>query len=316
MQKQTVLFCGDVNTDLILASLDGPLSLDREVVANQFALVLGSSAAIAASAHARLGGKTLFSGLGGDDAYGHLVQESLAEAGVGTDYLVLDPSLRTGLTLNLVQAQGRFQVTYPGAIPRFAPDPVTLTADPRIAHVHCAGIYLQTEFFPRLPEFLTAMTEAGISTSVDPQWDGSGRWDGLESWLPRVGTLFCNEEEAQALARIADPRKALERLATICPTVVMKRGSQGAEVRTPEGHWSVPGYRVVVQDSIGAGDNFAAAWIFGTRTLGLEAEAALAFANAAAARSCTFPGGTAAQSTAADVQRFQRQNPFPQETLP
>jgi len=305
MRGQRILFAGDVNVDIVMPGLPGPVELDREILSTGFDTVLGSSAAITACAHARLGGPTAFAGLGGDDAHGAMMRTWLEEAGADCRHLVLSTQQRTGVTVNILTPVGRYQVTYAGAIPRFVPDTAAIIADQRIGHVHFSGIYLQTDLLPRLPTILAELSAAGIGTSIDPQWDGSGRWWGLDEWVPQLSLLFVNEDEAMNLSRTTDAESALDALSRRCPQVVVKRGAAGVLARTPKGTFRQAGLRISgFQDAIGAGDNLAAAWLYATRTAGLPEAEALAFANAAAARSCTFVGGSAACSTHHDVVSF------------
>ena len=304
MRGTNVLFCGDVNVDIIMEGLTGPLEVDREVLSTGFEVILGSSAAIAASAHARLGGATVFAGLGGRDAYGDLMRNGLNEAGVDTRYLNLSPDHRTGVTVNAVQPAGRYQITYPGAIPRFVPDVAAIIADQSICHVHFAGIYLQVDLLPKLSAILAALRANGIATSVDPQWDASRVWSGLDTWVTQTSILFVNEEEACALAKTDELATAQKRLGAACPTVVIKRGAHGVVVKSPAGEWSQAGIKVALRDAIGAGDNLAAAFLYATITAKMPTPTALAYANAAAARSCMFAGGAGARSTNKDILTF------------
>jgi len=305
MRGASVLVCGDVNVDLIMPGLPGPLELDRELPSTGFDTVLGSPAAITACVHARLGGPTLFAGLGGLDAYGSMMRGWLVEAGVDVRHLELSAEQRTGVTVNILTPAGRYQVTYPGAIPRFVPDVAAILADRRIGHVHFCGVYLQADLMTRLPAILADLGAAGLTTSLDPQWDASGRWWGFEEWVPRLSLLFVNEDEAMNLSRTQNAEAALDALASRCPQVVLKRGAEGVLVRTRAGTFRQAGLRLSgFRDAIGAGDNLAAAWLYATRTAGMAEAGALAFANAAAARSCTFVGGTAACSSHHDVVSF------------
>lgn len=308
MRGTSVLFCGDVNVDIVMGGLPGPVELDREILSSGFDVVLGSSAAITACAHARLGGSTVFAGLGGQDAYGAMMRTWLEEAGANTRHLVLSPEQRTGVTVNILQPAGRYQVTYPGAIPRFVPNVPAILADTAIGHVHFSGVYLQTDLLPQLAHILEALTAQGVTSSIDPQWDSSGTWAGLDTWVRRVSILFCNEDEACSLTRKDQPLAALAVLGERCPTVVLKLGAQGVMVKTPQGQWTQKGLQVSVKDCIGAGDNLAAGYLYATLTAGMSTPAALAFANAAGARSCQFSGGTAARSTYHDVLKLLETN--------
>ena len=107
------------------------------------------------------------------------------------------------------------------------------------------------------------------------------------------------------MSRRATVEEASEFLGSLCPTVIIKRGSRGALLKDKKGVRHSAGIPVQVQDTIGAGDNLAAAYLYATLTAKMEPSLALDFANAAAARSCLFPGGTEAASTHTDVRAFQ-----------
>ena len=54
----------------------------------------------------------------------------------------------------------------------------------------------------------------------------------------------------------------------------------------------VGGYSIPLVDSIGAGDNFVAGFLYSRLNRGEDGPTALRYGNATAARSCCFPGGT------------------------
>jgi len=59
-----------------------------------------------------------------------------------------------------------------------------------------------------------------------------------------------------------------------------------------------------VVDTVGAGDNFDAGFLYGMLERGMTVLDGARFANAAAARSCMFRGGTGSCSKASDIDAF------------
>jgi len=303
----TVLFVGDVNVDLNLSGLVQDPVPDREILATGFEVAIGSSAAIAAVAHASLGGPTTFLGLAGDDDYGRFMKAQMADAGVDVGRICLDATLRTGVTVNLVKDQHRTQITYPGAIPLLQVAASDLEGIAGLSHVHFAGIYQQKLLLPQLAGLIGQLHERNITVSIDPQWDESERWVHADQWLRVADIVLVNADEARSITGKSDLDAAMDALAGICRCVVIKDGASGAVLREGGREHRVSGFSIPFVDSIGAGDNFAAGFLYSRLQRGEDGPAALGYGNAAAARSCCFPGGTGARSRDADIVQFLKE---------
>jgi ribokinase len=300
----SVVFLGDFNVDLILDGLEADPAPDREIGCASFDIVMGASSCIAAAAFARLGGLAAVCGLSGDDEFGGFMRARLAEAGVYTELVGRHPELKTGVTVNLVQGLSRSQVTYPGAMGAFSAAHVPDALYAELAHLHVSGMYQLRALLPHLAAIVKRAAESGATISMDCQWDPSERWEHLDEWLPFVDWLVVNEQEARSMTGRPAPAEALLSLAsrTRCP--VVKAGDAGSWVVVDGKAVLVPAFRVTVVDTIGAGDNYDAAFLFALLEKGMTLHDAARFASAAAARSCTFRGGTDARSTFQDVLRF------------
>jgi len=87
--------------------------------------------------------------------------------------------------------------------------------------------------------------------------------DFLRSALPgKVDILFANEEEARAFTG-KEPEDALDEMASMCDTAVVKVGREGAYIRQGSFKVHVPAHPVKVVDTSGAGDLFAAGYLYG-----------------------------------------------------
>jgi sugar/nucleoside kinase (ribokinase family) len=85
----------------------------------------------------------------------------------------------------------------------------------------------------------------------------------LPSSLGGLRALILNEREAFALTGRADVREAAGQLAAIGTTVVVTRGAGGVTAVEPDGRTlDVVAPLAVVADSTGAGDLFAAAYVW------------------------------------------------------
>ncbi len=85
-----VLVVGELNVDIILNRIDGFPEVGKEKLSKDLRVVLGSSSAIFASNLATLGAQVAFVGKIGKDQFGQLVETSLKQKGVGTQFLVHD----------------------------------------------------------------------------------------------------------------------------------------------------------------------------------------------------------------------------------
>ena len=211
--------------------------------------------------------------------------------GVGLDLLRFTSQCATGVTVNLVHASTRTQVTYTGTL-SIVDETDTLKGEMRkYAHLHLAGIYPLARFLPRVTEVLGAARAAGVTTSVTTQWDSTQEWKHLADWLPLLTYLFVNEEEARSITHRSRIEDAYADLAarTECPLIT--RGASGAFARGRP----TPGVPVTVRDTTGAGDTFAAGFLFAVMEKHMPVDEAVRYACAAGALSCTYTGGVSSE---------------------
>ncbi|MGA2976920.1 MAG: carbohydrate kinase family protein [Spirochaetia bacterium] len=299
-----VVFLGDCNVDLIMDGLEDDPGPDKEIGCASFHIAMGASSCIAAAAYASLGGDARVCGLCGDDEFGKLMREKLAAAGVRTDMVRCAASEKTGVTVNLVRGAARYQVTYPGAMVRFTLTDIPDALFHDLRHLHISGVYQTKALLPHVAGILARAADAGATTSLDCQWDPGERWEGLDSWLPRLSWLFANAQEARSMTGTNGTAEALRALADQTPCPVVKTGAEGARAIVNGRETLVPAAPVDVVDTIGAGDNFNAGFLFAVMEKDMHLLEAVRFANAAGGLSCTFRGGTDARSSWQDVCHF------------
>jgi sugar/nucleoside kinase (ribokinase family) len=295
-----VLVLGELNADLILRGDVVPEWGQAEKLIDDAALTLGSSSAIFACGAARLGLRVAFAGVIGDDLIGRFCREALEARGVDTVGVVVDPALRTGMTVILQLPDDRAMLTFPGAIPALRASLIAPELPRAARHIHVGSYFWQTALQPDLPALFAAARARGATTSLDTQWDPSGAWAGLDALLAATDILLPNEAEACALARQPDWRAALDRLAARVPTIALKRGGAGAAARRGAAFAEAAPPPVQVVDAVGAGDSFDAGFVYAALA-GWPLDRALALAVACGALSTRAAGGTAAQPTLAEA---------------
>jgi sugar/nucleoside kinase (ribokinase family) len=285
---------GELNLDLILYGLPGHFELDREHLASNLSLTLGSSSAIFAHNFALLGNRVGLHSAVGDDPLGELCLRRLMESGVDVSAVRKFAGKQTGLTVILPQPEKRFILTYPGVMAEMRFEDLDLARVLNAVHLHLSSYFLQKALRTRVADLFRLAKEAGLSTSLDTNDDPEDRWerDVLEV-LPWVDVLLPNEDEACRLARIDDPMLALELLAARVPVVVMKRGERGALARRGSELFEASSPRVAAVDTIGAGDSFDAGFLH-QFIRGAKIEECLRYGNLTGALSTARSGGTEA----------------------
>ncbi len=307
MEKKA-LFVGDINTDIMMGGLASLPVPDREITCTSFDIVPGSSAFIAASAFGSLGGAPAFAGLAGNDENGEFMLAAMKAAGISPDLVEKTQTVKTGVTVNLIQGSVRSQITYPGAIAEYSGELLTSEAIRAYAHIHFAGPYQQLKFKDKITSLLEKAKESGITTSIDTQWDASEKWQHLNAWMKSVDYLFVNSDEAVSITGCSGAEEACEKLALMTACPVVKLGKAGAISINSGRVIKAPPYSIQVKDTTGAGDNFDAGFLYAVLMKGMPFNEALHFANAAGARSCLYTGGTAAKSTFRNIIDFMEAN--------
>jgi sugar/nucleoside kinase (ribokinase family) len=302
--KFDISVVGELNLDFVLYGLPGRFELDREHIASDATLTLGSSSAIFAHNFALLGNRVAFHSAIGEDAFGEICIKRLGESGVGISAVRTFSGRKTGITVILPQPEKRYILTYPGVMAEMRFEDLDLRRIVEARHLHLSSYFLQTALRPRVADLFRYAKEAGLSTSLDTNDDPEDRWDrDVLDVLAWVDVLLPNEREACRLAQRDNPGQALEFLATKVPLVVMKQGERGVLARRGEDIFQDLPKKVDMVDAIGAGDSFDAGFLH-QFLRGAKIEECLRYGNLAGAFSTTRSGGTEAFRDAAYRKSF------------
>jgi sugar/nucleoside kinase (ribokinase family) len=294
-KKFDVLVIGELNVDLILNSIDSFPEIGKEKLAKRMSLTLGSSSAIFASNLSSLGSKVSFMGKIGNDQFGVLVNESLSNKGVNTDYLIRNKEWNTGATIVLNFDEDRAMVTYPGAMEHLTIDDIPDEALRLSKHLHFSSYFLQPGMQPGIADLFNKAKEFGLTTSLDIQWDPNEKWDfNYKKVLPFVDVFLPNEQELLFLTEENSIDDAVKKLGRAANHIAVKLGSKGSLLITDGKSIFKESYlNKNVVDAIGAGDSFNAGFIFKFIN-GFSLEKCQDFGNLTGALNTTAAGGTTA----------------------
>jgi sugar/nucleoside kinase (ribokinase family) len=309
MPKFDITMAGELNLDLILYGLPQEMPVERELLANNLAVTLGSSSAITAHNLAALGTKVGFITRVGQDSLGGIALQRLNEASVDLTRVTHSSKLDSGLTVLLTHDGPRHILTYPGCMAEMSMADLDLEYLKSARHFHLSSFFLHRALVPQIPELFQELKAAGITISMDTNDDPADRWeDGIQEALQYVDVLMPNEREACKLAGAEDIDDAIEILSERVPLLVLKRGSNGASAITGGKPLSVSAFSVEVVDPVGAGDSFNAGFL-NQYLKGKSLAECLAYGNLAAACSTTKVGGTEAFRDAAYWKAFFAAHP-------
>jgi len=299
-----VVVVGELNADLVLTGLTSLPAYGEVRLAKDMRFALGSSSAIFACNLARLGAKVSFVGKLGADETGNFLLRSLRDRGVDTSCIIQSPAGRTGICVVMSFPHEYAMASFPGIRETFCLEEVDLDYVKTAKHMHMSSFYLQPALQPGCGKLFRAAKEAGLTTSLDPDVDPSGKWNGgMREVLPYVDIFLPNEQEAVRISRETNIEGALNNLNKLSRTVVIKRGAKGVLTKCGDRIVKAPGFSVEPLDTTGAGDSFNAGFVFQFIQRAPLVNC-VAWGNACGALSTRALGGTEGFPTRSEVEQF------------
>lgn len=290
-----ILVVGELNVDLILSQVQEFPRLGAEILAREMSLVMGGSSAIFACNASSLGARVAFRGNLGADDFGNLMLRSLREKKVSTEYIRTLTEGRTGATVAMSFGNERAMVTHPGVMEKLKASDVREEHLALARHLHVASIFLQPALLPGLLDLFARAKKAGLSTSLDTQWDPSEKWDlDFARLFPLLDIFLPNNDEVMAMTGKTSVEAAVASFPCLPRALVVKMGALGSRAYHGGQEFScAPFLNERVVDAIGAGDSFDAGFV--TQFLrGAPMGECLRIGNLAGALNTTQAGGTAA----------------------
>lgn len=232
----------------------------------------GGSVANSIAGIGSLGLRTAFVGRVSDDALGKFYAKAMTDEGT---IFVNDPvasgELPTSSSMIFVSPDGeRSMNTYLGISAELGPEDVSADVGTDAEIVFLEGYLFDKdkgkEAFVKLARACRAAGgKAGITIS-DPFCVERHRADFLNIIEQELDYVIGNEEEVKSLFETNDLDDAIAKLSTICPLAVCTRSGDGVSIMSEGERIDVPVTKVVPIDATGAGDQFAAGFLYGLAT--------------------------------------------------
>ena len=253
-----IVVVGGINTDFLVQGprLPGP---GDSVRGHLFLESLGGKGAVGAVGAARLGARVALVGRVGMDARGLALLEQLEGEGVDIGAVARAPSEMTGVTLEMVDEEGRRQsLASPGANLCLSLSDI-MNAEERITGARVLLVQLEVPL-----EVVSAAVHLARAAGARVVLDPAPAMSLPEDLLEAVHVIRPNAEEAEALTGV----EVRDRDSARCAAEnLLRRGVGGVVVAAPEGSlmlspevelW-LPDLSLERADTTGAGDAFCAA---------------------------------------------------------
>jgi len=323
-----VVCMGEYLVEFVSTRPNAPLEEAAEFVRGP-----GGAPANVAVALQRLGMSARFIGKVGNDPFGEFLRHSLQQTGVDTTYLLTDHSARTTAVYVAVWQDGRKDLCFyrnPGADMMLTPEEIPQSAFEGARAFHYGSItFIDEPCASAQRKALAIARERGLMISYDPNYRPT-LWPSVQRAREVIQDSFrychlakVSEEEWEVasghMQLEAGIKAILDRGVEL---LIVSRGPDGALATNGDYRLSVPGWKVPVVETTGAGDGFLAAVINRllperercgslARVPHEVVKEILGFANAVGALTCTKPGAIPALPTKTQTESFMKENTRP-----
>jgi len=306
-----VVAIGDCVVDLIVKVPSLPIKNEDVITAESFTRQGGGMCNFLIMA-ARLGLKTgVIDRLGTDD-HGKFISNIFKKEGIDTSHLIYMNEENTTNVIVIVDNRGQHAfIGILGSGTKLSEPDIDEEYIKNSRSLYTCGytLFSQSSLRATLKAFSIA-NKYNILTFFDP---GPAVYVVSRKVLheiieKHVDFLILNSDELKALTNIENIKDACRKVAAgRCENVIIKMGAEGCITFTRREFNEIPGFRVKVVDTTGAGDTFNAAFIYGILR-GLSMRETAIIANAAGAAKVQKLGAGANVPRREDIQRILDKN--------
>lgn len=233
-----------------------------EAVIREEKVFTGGSSANTIYALSRLGIKAGFLGAVGSDTDAGLVKKDFEKAGTNIDGIVQKKG-PTGRVYGFISESGeRSLYVLPGA------NSLLGDQDINYGYLDSSRIILVASFAD--PKQFVILKRIFQKTAPDVEFAFSPGaiysrlgFNALEQMIGRSTLLFINESEIATITGMAMVDGVEKMIETGCKTVIVTRGEKGSMIFTEDDYIEIPARKVDVVDTTGAGDAYAAGFLYG-----------------------------------------------------
>lgn len=302
--QKKIVVVGSSNTDMVVKS-DRLPAPGETVLGGKFQMIPGGKGANQAVAAATLGGQVSFVAKVGNDMFGKAAKAGFEQVGIDTSQVLTAEKAPSGVALIMVDDHGENSIS------------VALGANNDLSVTDIEG----AAALIRDAEFLLIQLEIPIASVARAVALARAHRTKVvlnpaparqlsPDLLKNVDIITPNESEVKLLTGVEVTDVASARAAAMIlrargiPIVIITMGVEGAYVLSENLDELIPGIKVSVVDTTGAGDTFNGALTVALAEQ-MDLKEAIAFANRAAACSVTKMGAQTSAPTRADLMTLE-----------
>ncbi|MCG6172623.1 ribokinase [Anoxybacillus sp. LAT_35] len=289
MRKPKITVIGSINMDLVTITKRMPLQ-GETVVGETFRLIPGGKGANQAVAAARLGADVQMIGAVGTDAFGTELLQHLAKEGIIVDGVKPVTDTETGIATIIISEGDNRIIVVPGANHALRSDDLERWEE-KIATSDVCLLQLEIPL-PVVERAVSIAKRNGVRVILNP----APAQPLPDTLLDQVDFLTPNEHERDVVLAGRPLKQWAHKL-------IVTEGKRGVSFQRNGEQVLIPGFRVPVVDTTGAGDTFNGALAVAL-SKGMALEDACRYANAAAALSVTKLGAQTGMPTERELESF------------
>ncbi len=307
MSQPIITVVGSFAVGMTLRTVRMPI-FGETLVGSDFYMGPGGKGSNQAVATARLGARSYFAGIIGDDKLGEIATDLYASEGVDTTHLVKTQEAATGVGFIILNETGQNGIILDMGANKLMDGAFVASVEAQIARSDVVMTVLE------LPVAAAAKAmelgkRHGVRTILNPA-PATRLGDDV---LANVDYLTPNETELRILLGLPpdDPAPTFDLAQRLrshgVGTLIVTMGERGTLVLSEQGVTEVPGLPVDVVDTTGAGDAFNSGLAVALAE-GRNLDDAVRFANCAGALACTKLGVIPSLATRAAVDALYDQH--------
>ena len=262
----------------------------------------GGSAANTVAGLARLGARCGFIGAVGNDAEGKIMLDDFKKFDVDTAGIAVLKDSRTGIIIGFVDSKGeRTLYPYPGANSMLEERDIDYSYAEKTEVLHVTS-FVDSKQMLMQKRLVTELEDVKISFSPGDLYVKKGL-KALMPFIKKSFIIFLNVNEATELTGKKYKEACLTLIDKGAGIVAVTLGEKGSYVTNGVKSFEEPAYKTKVLDTTGAGDAFAAGFLY--RILeGASIDIAARSGNIAASYCIREPGARCGLASREDLEKF------------
>jgi ribokinase len=262
----------------------------------------GGSAANTIAGLGKFGSRCGFIGAVGKDAEGSIMLEDFKKFDVDTHGISIMKDARTGIIIGFVDSKGeRTLYPYPGANSMLTEEDIDYSYAQKAEFLHITS-FVDSKQMRLQKRHLKELEDVKISFSPGDLYVKKGM-NALMPFIKKSSIIFLNSDEATELTGKKYNEACLTLIDKGAGIVAVTLGGKGSYVTDGEKSFEVPAIKTLVQDTTGAGDAFAAGFLY-RMLAGASIDAAARCGNIAASYCIREPGARCGLVRREDLENF------------